>query len=82
LAQQATKDAAKSFPARPVRLVVPVPPGGSSDASARIIGQKLVDSWGHQVIIDNRAGAAEIIGTELTRAAGLPLPISSGATSP
>jgi tripartite-type tricarboxylate transporter receptor subunit TctC len=65
LAQAAAKDAASAFPARPVRLVVPVPPGGSSDASARIIGQKLADAWGHQVIIDNRAGAAEIIGTEI-----------------
>jgi len=64
-AQAAKKDAAASFPARPIRLVVPVPPGGSSDASARIIGQVLTDSWGQQVIIDNRAGAAEIIGTEI-----------------
>jgi tripartite-type tricarboxylate transporter receptor subunit TctC len=45
--------------------VVPVPPGGSSDASARIIGQKLTEQWNQQVIIDNRAGAAEIIGTEI-----------------
>lgn len=65
LAQPAKKDAASSFPARPIRLVVPVPPGGSSDASARIIGQILTESWGQQVIIDNRAGAAEIIGTEI-----------------
>ena len=64
-AQGAARDAASAFPVRPVRLVVPVPPGGSSDASARIIGQKLAESWGHQVIIDNRAGAAEIIGTEI-----------------
>ena len=53
------------FPIRPIRLVVPVPPGGSSDGSARIIGQKLTESWGQQVIIGNRAGAAEIIGTEI-----------------
>jgi tripartite-type tricarboxylate transporter receptor subunit TctC len=46
-------------------LVVPVPPGGSSDASARIIGQKLTDRWGQQVLIDNRTGAAEIIGTDI-----------------
>src|SRR5687768_10409212 len=64
-AQGAAKHAVSTFPVRPVRLVVPVPPGGSSDASARILGQKLADSWGHQVIIDNRAGAAEIIGTEI-----------------
>jgi len=64
-AQSAKKDSASSFPIRPIRLVVPVPPGGSSDGSARIIGQKLTESWGQQVIIDNRAGAAEIIGTEI-----------------
>jgi tripartite-type tricarboxylate transporter receptor subunit TctC len=65
LAQPAKKDAAANFPIRPIRLVVPVPPGGSSDASARIIGQKLTERWNQQVIIDNRAGAAEIIGTEI-----------------
>jgi tripartite-type tricarboxylate transporter receptor subunit TctC len=64
-AQSTKKDSASSFPVRPIRLVVPVPPGGSSDGSARIIGQKLTESWGQQVIIDNRAGAAEIIGTEI-----------------
>lgn len=63
--QPAKKDAARSFPVRPIRLVVPVPPGGSSDGSARIIGQLLTESWGQQVIIDNRAGAAEIIGTDI-----------------
>jgi len=65
LAQPAKKDAASTFPVRPIRLVVPVPPGGSSDGSARIIGQLLTESWGQQVIIDNRAGAAEIIGTDI-----------------
>ena len=65
LAQPAKKGAAANFPVRPIRLVVPVPPGGSSDASARIIGQKLTERWNQQVIIDNRAGAAEIIGTEI-----------------
>jgi len=65
LAQPAKKDAAGTFPVRPIRLVVPVPPGGSSDASARILGQKLTESLGQQVIVDNRAGAAEIIGTDI-----------------
>jgi tripartite-type tricarboxylate transporter receptor subunit TctC len=64
-AQPAKQDAASSFPVRPIRLVVPVPPGGSSDGAARIIGQKLTEGWGQQVIVDNRAGAAEIIGTEI-----------------
>ena len=64
-AQPMKKDAAANFPIRPVRLIVPVPPGGSSDASARILGQKLMESFGQQVIVDNRAGAAEIIGTDI-----------------
>jgi tripartite-type tricarboxylate transporter receptor subunit TctC len=54
-----------NYPVRPVRLIVPVPPGGSSDASARILSQKLTESFGQQVIVDNRAGAAEIIGTDI-----------------
>jgi tripartite-type tricarboxylate transporter receptor subunit TctC len=65
LAQPAKKVGADTFPVRPIRLVVPVPPGGSSDASARILGQKLSESLGQQVIVDNRAGAAEIIGTDI-----------------
>ena len=63
--QPAKHDAAAGYPSRPVRLVVPVPPGGSSDGVARIVGQKLGDTWGQQVIVDNRAGAAEIIGTDI-----------------
>jgi len=62
-AQSAKPEA--SYPNRPIRLIVPVPPGGSSDFVARILGQKLTDSWGQQVLVDNRAGAAEIIGTDL-----------------
>jgi tripartite-type tricarboxylate transporter receptor subunit TctC len=65
LAQPAKKDASGTFPVRPIRLVVPVPPGGSSDASARILGQMLTESLGQQIIVDNRAGAAEIIGTDI-----------------
>ena len=64
-AQPQKKNAAGGYPVRPIRLVVPVPPGGSSDGAARIIGQKLTESWGQQLIVDNRAGAAEIIGTEI-----------------
>jgi tripartite-type tricarboxylate transporter receptor subunit TctC len=65
LAQPERKGAAGNYPVRPIRLIVPVPPGGSSDASARILGQKLTESLGQQVIVDNRAGAAEIIGTDI-----------------
>lgn len=55
----------QSFPHRPVRIVVPVAPGGASDTLARIIGQKLFEVWGHSVVIDNRAGGGTIIGTEI-----------------
>src|SRR4051812_21499366 len=61
----ASAAAPDNFPSRPIRLVVPVPPGGSSDFVARILGQKISDSWAQQVIVDNRSGAAEIIGTDI-----------------
>ena len=64
-AQPAKGDAAATYPNRPIRLVVPVPPGGSSDGVARVVAQKLTDTWGQQVIVDNRSGAAEIIGTDI-----------------
>jgi tripartite-type tricarboxylate transporter receptor subunit TctC len=64
-AQPAKNDAAAAYPNRPIRLVVPVPPGGSSDGVARIVAQKLTETWGQQVIVDNRSGAAEIIGTDI-----------------
>jgi len=62
---QPKSDPAAGYPSRPIRLVVPVPPGGSSDGAARIISQKLTDAWSQQVLVDNRPGAAEIIGTEI-----------------
>lgn len=64
-AQSAKHDALSSYPSRPIRLVVPVPPGGSSDGLARIAAQRLTDAWGQQVLVDNRSGAAEIIGTDI-----------------
>jgi tripartite-type tricarboxylate transporter receptor subunit TctC len=51
------------FPDRPVRFIVPFPPGGGTDALARILAAKLGEGWGQQVIIDNRAGAQGNIGT-------------------
>lgn len=56
---------AQGYPAKPIRLITPYPPGGGIDASARIIGQALSEQLGQQVIIDNRAGATGRIGTEL-----------------
>jgi tripartite-type tricarboxylate transporter receptor subunit TctC len=52
------------YPSRPIRLIVPWPAGGSSDATARIVAAKLQETMGQPVIIDNKAGASGIIGTE------------------
>lgn len=57
--------AAESFPNRPLRLIVPYPPGGGSDITARAIAQKLLESFGQTIVVDNRPGATGLIGTEL-----------------
>jgi tripartite-type tricarboxylate transporter receptor subunit TctC len=56
---------AQGYPAKPIRLVVPFPPGGSLDVVARAIGQKLSAAWGQPVVIDNRPGAGGNIGADL-----------------
>jgi tripartite-type tricarboxylate transporter receptor subunit TctC len=55
---------AQDFPSKPIRLVVPVPPGGAADTLARIIGERLSAKWGQPVIVDNRVGAGGNIGAE------------------
>lgn len=61
----ATTAVAQTFPTKPIRIIVPFPPGGGADIVARILGQKLNAEYGQQVIVDNRAGAAGVIGTEI-----------------
>ena len=57
--------AADAYPARPIRWIVPYPPGGTTDILARIMGQRLSEKLGQQVLIDNRPGAGNNIGTEI-----------------
>jgi tripartite-type tricarboxylate transporter receptor subunit TctC len=57
---------AQNYPSKPVRFIVPFPPGGGTDILARIIGQKMGERWGQQFPIDNRPGAATNIGMEMT----------------
>ena len=58
--------AAQQYPDRPVRLVVGFAAGGSADTTARVVAQKFSERWGQQVIVDNRAGAAGVIGMQIT----------------
>ncbi len=75
--------AAMAYPVKPVRLIVPYPPGGGNDTLARLFGVKLTEAWGQQVVVDNRPGAGTIIGTQLAARAvpdGYTLLLSSIAT--
>ncbi len=56
--------AADAFPSRPVKLVVPFPPGGPLDATGRLIAQKLTDAWGVSVVVENKPGAGGNIGAD------------------
>ena len=73
---------AQNYPQKPVRLIVPFPPGGSTETLARMVSVKIAEVWGQQIIIDNRPGAGGIIGTELGAKAapdGYTLLMGSGA---
>lgn len=54
-----------AYPAKPVRFIVPYPPGGGTDIVARLVAQKMTASMGQQVVVDNKPGASTVIGTDL-----------------
>ena len=60
----AAASGAQNYPVKPIRLVSPYPPGGANDILARIIGQKLGENLGQQIVIENRGGATGNIGAE------------------
>jgi tripartite-type tricarboxylate transporter receptor subunit TctC len=83
LAMAATACGAQSYPNKPIRIINTTAAGGPAELVARIVGQKLTDAWGQQVVIDTRPGAGGIIGAEIAaRAApdGYTLLLGSGAT--
>ena len=61
----AQNTATQSYPTKPIRFVIPFPPGGPADIFGRTIGQQLSDRWNQQVVIDNRPGAGQTVGTEI-----------------
>jgi tripartite-type tricarboxylate transporter receptor subunit TctC len=76
-----------AFPSKPMTIVVPASPGGAIDLLARLIGQKMTETWGQPVTVDNKAGATGIIGTEFVAKAApdghvLVLVASSHAINP
>lgn len=66
LALTAATAMAEGYPDKPIRLIVPYAPGGSSDILARLLGQRLGETMGQPFVVDNRAGAGSMIGTALT----------------
>jgi tripartite-type tricarboxylate transporter receptor subunit TctC len=64
-----TAPAAAEYPDRPVRLIIPFPPGGSNDVVGRLVANSLSEKLGHKVYVDNRGGAGGVLGTEAAAAA-------------
>ena len=56
---------ADNYPSRSIRIVVPFPPGGATDAAARLVATKMSEKWGQPVVIDNRAGAGGNVGSDI-----------------
>ena len=65
-AQTPAAKSVASYPSKPIRIIIPYPPGGTSDILARLLGVKITEAWSQQVLVDNRTGANGNIGLELT----------------
>jgi tripartite-type tricarboxylate transporter receptor subunit TctC len=81
------QSAVDKYPDRPIKIIVPFAPGGSVDAVARLIGQKLTEAWGQNVLIETRPGAGTMIGTQAAAKADpdgytLLIAVSNHATNP
>ena len=63
----AGESAAQAFPSKPIRLVVPFPPGGPTDAFARLLANRLQDTWKQPVIVESKPGAGTVVGTVARR---------------
>jgi tripartite-type tricarboxylate transporter receptor subunit TctC len=82
LGLMATPLMAQPWPNKPVRIIVPFPPGGTTDVVARLLGQRLSEQWGQSVVIENRTGAGGNIGADVVAKApadGYTLLMSSGS---
>jgi len=69
LGQDPSTGSGRAWPSKPIRMIVPFTPGSASDVLGRIVGQRLSEIWGQQIVIDNRPGAGGLIGSELTKQA-------------
>ena len=79
----AAEKAAPAYPTKPIRLIVPFPPGGGTDFVARVIAPPLTEAFGQNVLIDNRTGAQGVVGTQIAAQAandGYTLVIVDAAT--
>jgi tripartite-type tricarboxylate transporter receptor subunit TctC len=64
-ATAASAQGAAGYPSRPIKIVVPFAPGGTTDALARLLGQRLTQSWGQPVVVENKAGAGATVGADM-----------------
>ena len=81
-ADGAAAQSGTTYPTKPIRFIVPFAPGGGTDFMSRLFGQKLAEAWSQQVVVDNRPGAAGILGTEIAAKApadGYTIVMASGS---